>query len=85
MAPLPLIIRLAARAPCRGVPVSSNYKGYPTVKQNLALIDRAAIDQGRLDFQVQAIALMLFGAEDRARCGLGRLQPVIVQHGGCGP
>lgn len=64
---------------------SPNYKGFPSVKQDLALIDRAAIDQGSCAVEDRQAFLMLHGAELRAKCGLDKLQPVIVQLGGCGP
>jgi len=65
--------------------VTSTTRASPSVKRNLALIDRAAIDQGGLDVEDPPTFLMLHVAELRARCGLDKLQPVIVQPGGCGP
>ena len=66
-------------APCRRRPVSSNYKGFPRcqAKPGLDRIAQRSIKEDRTSNRHAGVE----GVEQRAKCGLEKLQPVIVQHG----
>ena len=60
---------------CLRLPLMSNYKGFPAVNQRQAMTNRAAIRQWGSKTDRRAGR----GIDDGAKCGLDKLQPVIVQ------